>query len=306
MRKAPTVRPGEPHLTTKPAWEGALKFSLITVPVKAFSAVTAGKSDVAFNLLHKECHSRIRYKKMCPLHGEVEQRDIVSGYEYTKGKFVVLDPAELGRLRAENDRSINIDAFVDADSIDPLFFAGRSYYLTPAGKNAQKPYVVLQESLKSMHRYGVAELVLSGREHLAVVRSVDEVMTLSLLNYVQEVRPASQFEEELTEQKISAEERRLAQTLIEASTREDFDLTAYQDDYAAKVQKLIESKVKGKRMVAAPTSEPPAVINLMDALRRSIDQAERPKKTERRKRTKRKPVERSSRPKPAAKRRRTG
>lgn len=289
-------------MTSRPAWDGFLRFSLISVPVKAFTAAAGGQNDIGFNLLHKGCNSRIRYKKVCPIHGEVEQREIVSGYEYSKGKYVVLEPEELSKLKSDGEQSINIDAFVDAEDIDPIYFAGRTYFLLPSGKVAEKSYAVLQETLKSLQRFGVAEIVLSGREHLAVVRSCGSVMLLTLLNYVDEVKKASDFEAELSAQKLTAEEKRLAKMLVESSTRKKFDLAAYQDDYAAKVQKLIDAKVKGKRIVAPPTQEAPAVINLMDALRKSIDQTERPAKRERPAKARRRQAKKSIARQPAAKR----
>ena len=261
-------------MATRPSWEGFLKFSLISVPVKAYTAAAGGKASVGFNLLHKGCNSRIRYKKVCPIHGEVEQSEIVSGYEYAKGKYVVVDPEEVGKLRAESDKSINIDAFVPAKEIDPLYFAGRTYYLLPTGKVAQKPYTVLQEVMGARQRYGIAQVVLSGREHLAVVRSSGDLLMLSMLSYAEQLKSPKDFEDEIVHPKISAEERKLADTLIEASTREEFDLAKYRDDYAVNLQKLVDAKVKGKRIVAERAEDEPAVINLMDALRKSLNRAD--------------------------------
>jgi len=257
-------------MISRPSWDGSLRFSLITVPVKAYSAAKGAKANIGFNLLHKGCNSRIRYKKVCPIHGEVDQSEIVSGYEYAKGKYVVVDDEEIGKLRPESDRSINIDAFVDADAVDAFYFSGRTYFLLPSGQSAAKPYSVLESVMASKKRLGIAEVVMSGREHLAVVRSLDGVLALSLLTYAQQLRRPEDFEGETPRAKITSEERKLAETLIDASTREKFDLARYQDDYESKLHKLVNAKIKGKKIVAPPSREAPKVINLMDALRKSL------------------------------------
>src|SRR5438876_4735593 len=124
----------------RPSWSGFLKFNLISVPVKGYNAAAAGGGKIGFHLLHKKCNSRIRYKKVCPVHGEVENDEIVSGYEYGKGQYVIVDADERGGLKSEDDKSISVDTFVAADAIDPVYFSGRTYYLLPDGKVAQKPY----------------------------------------------------------------------------------------------------------------------------------------------------------------------
>ena len=293
-------------MAARPSWEGFLKFSLVAVPVKAFTASAGSRANVGFNLLHKGCNSRIRYKKVCPIHGEIAQSEIVSGYEYAKGKYVVVDPEEVGKLRKESDKSIDIDAFVPAKSIDPLYYAGRTYFLIPDGKAAQKSYAVLQEVMGSQNRFGVARMVLSGREHLGVVRSASGMLILSILSYAEQLKSPAEFEDQVARPKVTGEERKLAETLIEASTREDFKLEAYHDDYSKNLQKLVDAKIKGKRIVAERTDEEPAVINLMDALRKSISRAEKPAKRERPAKRRSRAAARTTSRGPAAKRRRTG
>src|SRR6516165_4972582 len=124
----------------RPLWKGFIKFNLVTVPVGAYSATARGEGEIHFNQLHSECHSRIKYKKTCPVHGEVPNDEIVSGYEYSKGQYVVVDPDELDKLRSADEKGITIQAFVKPDAIDPIYFSGKTYYLTPEGPVAQKPY----------------------------------------------------------------------------------------------------------------------------------------------------------------------
>jgi DNA end-binding protein Ku len=261
------------HMTARPSWDGYLRLSLISVPVKAYTAASKNASKVGFNLLHKTCHNRIRYQKVCPVHGEVDAREIVSGYEYAKGKYVVVDDAEKSGLKLDNDKSIEIEGFIAESKVDPLYYSGRSYYLLPNGAPAKRPYAVLEEVMRDQELFGVAETVLYGREHLAMVRSLDGLLVLSLMSYLADVKSPDEFRDELTAPKISAEERRLARTLIDASTRDDLDLSRFEDDSAVRLQKLIGAKVKSKRTVEASSQEEPKVINLMDALKKSLSRA---------------------------------
>src|SRR5262249_45227119 len=148
------------------SWKGFLKLSLVSVPVKAFTATTTSGSEIRLNQLHAECHSRIKYQKVCPLHGEVSNDEIVSGYEYAKGQYVVIDTAELDKLRTEDDKAIKIDAVLEADTLDPIYSDGKTYYLVPDGPVAQRPYAVVRQAMAEEKRVALAQVVLHGREQL--------------------------------------------------------------------------------------------------------------------------------------------
>src|SRR5262245_19330427 len=203
MTSGTPVSGGTCSMPSRPSWEGYLRFNLISVPVKAYNATVAGGGKIGFHLLHKKCSSRIRYKKVCPIHGEVDKDEIVSGYEYAKGKYVIVDPAELDKLRSENDKAISIDSFIRPEAIDPMYFGGRSYYLVPSGHVAQKPYAVLQEVMDKQQRYGIAQLVFAGREQIAVVRPVNNLLAMTILNYADQVKKPKSFEEEVTHPQVS-------------------------------------------------------------------------------------------------------
>jgi DNA end-binding protein Ku len=262
-------------MAARPSWQGYLRFNLLSVPVKGYNAAT-GKGTIGFHLLHKKCHSRIRYKKVCPIHGEVDNDEIVSGYEVAKGQYVIVGADERGELRSEDDKAINVAAFIAPPAIDPIYYNGRTYYLVPDGKVAQKPYAVLLDAMARHDRYAVAQVVFAGRPQMAVMRPYDGLLAMSLLSYAGEVKKASAFTEDLDLPAVSAEERKLAETLLSAATAKTFDLAQYKDDYADKLAKLVEGKARGKKP-AARAEEPP-VINLMDALRRSLNLARRGKK----------------------------
>jgi DNA end-binding protein Ku len=257
-------------MAARSSWKGFLKLSLVSVPVKAYTATASGGGEVRLNQLHAECHSRINYKKSCPVHGEVSGEQIVSGYEYSKGQYVVIDTDELDKLRTEDDKAINVDTFVAPDELDPVFSSGKTYYLVPDGPVAQKPYAVLQRAMVELGRYAVARVVMHGKEQVVWLRPMDNLLSMTILNYDHEVTKPAAFDEELIKPAIEADELKLAKTLIEASTSKKLEFAKYKDLYTQKLTQLIEAKVAGKEIVAAPVHEQAHIINLMDALRQSV------------------------------------
>ena len=141
-------------MAARSVWKGFLRFSLVAVPVKAYTAAQSG-GQVSLNQLHKECHSRIQYKKSCPQHGEVPADQIVSGYEFADGQYVVIEPEEIEKIRSTKEKSLNIEGFIEEDSVDPTYFSGKTWYLTPDGPVAQKPYALLREILKRSGKAGM-------------------------------------------------------------------------------------------------------------------------------------------------------
>jgi DNA end-binding protein Ku len=261
-------------MAARSAWKGFLKLSLVSVPVKAFTSTSSEGGDIRLNQLHKECHSRIQYKKTCPIHGEVTNDQIVSGYEYAKGQYVVVDPEELEKLRTEDDKAVKIDTFVPSDEIDPIYFSGRTYYLVPDGPVGQKPYAVLHQGMVEEKRHAVAQVVLHNREQLVLLRPIGDLLAMTVLNHENEISKPSAFEEEAPKVEATKEERGLIKTLIEASTPKKFDFSRYKDVYTEKLTKLIEAKVAGQEIVAPPVHEQAHIINLMDALRQSVAQVQ--------------------------------
>jgi DNA end-binding protein Ku len=260
-------------MVPRSSWKGYLRLSLVSVGVQAVNAAEQGDGDLRFHQLHAKCHSRIRYQKVCPVHGEVSNDEIVRGYEYAKGQYVIIDDDEVERLRSDSDRAIQIDTFVAPGAIDPVYFEGRTYYLLPDGSMSVKPYAVLLRALQQEKRWGIGQAVLFGREQLVLIRPLAHLLGLEVLHYESQVRPESLFDEQFPAAAATKEEVRLAAKLIEASTRPKFDLGHYHDEYANKVRALIDAKVAGQEIVAPPAEEEAPVINLMDALRKSVAQA---------------------------------
>lgn len=258
-------------MSSRPSWEGFIKFNLISVPVKGYNAAASGGGKIGFHLLHKKCNSRIRYKKICPIHGEVGNEEIVSGYEYAKGHYAVVDKDERSGLKSADEKAIAIVSFVPPEAVDPVYYSGRTYYLVPDGKVAQKPYTVILDAMRALGRYAVAQVVFAGRGQVAVLRPGVKLLSMSLLSYSSEIKKPSSFEGDIDPPAVSAEERKLAETLITAATTEEFDLGQFKDEYAGKLAKLVEGKAKRVKRSSVGGHEEPAVINLMDALRQSLN-----------------------------------
>lgn len=260
-------------MAPRTSWKGFIRLSLISVPVKAFTAHDTG-GEIHLNQLHKECHSRVKYKKVCPEHGELQNDEIVNGYEHGKDQYVVIDPDELGKLRPQSDHAVTIDGFVAEDRIDPIFHAGRTYYLLPDGVAGSKPYALLRRGMVDQGVCAVAKVVLAGREQLVMLRPRDDMIVMTVLNVAKKIKSAEPYLEELTEQEMSGEELALTKTLIDASTIEEFDYATYEDEYVEKLGELIQLKIDGKEIVQAPDVEEPKIINLMDALKKSVAEAQ--------------------------------
>ena len=261
-------------MSMRHSWKGFVKLSLVTIPVKAYPVAVSG-SEVHLHQLHASCKSRVKYKKTCPLHGEVTQSDIVSGYEYAKERYVVVDPDELDKLRTESDKAIQIDAFIAAGTLDPIYSNGKSYYLAPDGPVAQKGYAVLWRGMVEEKRHALAEVVMHGKEHVVWLRPVDGVIVVSQLHYDHQVTKPAALAAEVPKPEPMPQEMQLLRTLMAKCTPKKFDLAKYQDRYTAKLTQLIEAKVAGQEIVAAPANQPGPVINLVEALQQSLAEADK-------------------------------
>ena len=255
------------------SWKGFLKLSLVSVPVKAYTATATG-SDITLHQLHAKTHTRIQYKKFAPEVGEVSQDEIVKGYEYAKGQYVIVDEEELDKLRTESDKSVRIDGFIKPDQLSSIYMAGRTYYLTPDGPVGQKPYSLLMKSMEANTVCAVAEVVISQKEQVVLVRPIDGVLAMTVLIRKDEVKPASAFKDEIAETQLSEAEISLTDTLIKASMIKSFDYGHYKDVYKEKLTKLIQLKIEGKEVVQVRDPEEPRIINLMEALKRSVAEAQ--------------------------------
>lgn len=257
-------------MALRSSWKGFLKLSLVSVPVKAFSAVSAHEGEIHFHQLHEKCHSRIKYVKTCPKHGAVPADEIVSGYEYAKGEYIVISEQELEELRSDQERSVSIETIIPVTEIDPVYLTSRISYLVPDGKIGQKPYALIERCLNEEDVVALARLTLNGKDDLVMLRPLQGLLMMTVLNPSLQVMAVESFTGELPNVSVSSAEVKLTKTLIEAFRHDTADLTSYKDRYTQQLTELIEAKAKGKEIVQPASAEEPDVINLMEALKKSV------------------------------------
>jgi DNA end-binding protein Ku len=255
------------------SWKGFLKLSLVSVPVKAFTATATG-NDITLHQLHGKTLTRIQYKKFAPEVGEVSNEEIVKGYEYDKGQYVIIEDDEIDKLRTESDKSIRIDGFIKPEALSTIYMAGRTYYLTPDGPVGQKPYNLLLKGMQSNGVSAIAEVVISQKEQVVILRPIDGLLAMTVLSRKDEVKPAAAFKDDVVETPVTEAESSLADTLIKAYIIKKFDFSRYRDLYKEKLTKLIQLKIEGKEVVQVRDPEEPKIINLMEALKRSVAEAQ--------------------------------
>lgn len=261
-------------MAPRSSWKAFLKLSLVSVPVRGFTASKSGR-DVRLNQLHKDCNTRVKYQKVCPEHGELASDQIVKGYEHSKGEYVIIADDELEKLRTENDHSISIEGFIPPDAVDPVYHAGRTYYLVPDGAPGQKPYALLHRGMRENGVHALAHVVIGGREQIVLLRPIGDLLGLTVLYHHAKVQSAEALGDEVVGVEVTDEEMTLANTLIGASRMEQFDLSSYEDRYHTRLTELIRMKVEGQEVVQAEDAEEPKIINLMDALKKSVADAQK-------------------------------
>lgn len=249
-------------------WKGFLRLSLVSIAVEVFNAEEK-RGDISFNQIHKPTGKRVNYTKTVEGLGEVETSDIAKGFEIEKDEYIILEPDEIEAVRLESKRTIDLVQFVAAGDIDPRYFE-QPYYVLPAGDNALEGYLVIREALRKTGRIGLGQMTSGGREHLVAVAPLEQGLMLERLRYSDEIKPSKDFFGDLGKHKLDAEMVGLATELIKRK-ESDFDPSKFKDTYETALRKIIDLKAKGKRIVAEePESAPANVVNLMDALRKSV------------------------------------
>jgi DNA end-binding protein Ku len=261
-------------------WNGAISFGLVSIPVGLAPATkpAARQSDVSFRLLHSECKTPIKQKRWCPYHDrEVGPDEIVRGWEVSKGEFVVVEDADLEAIdRDSTSRAIDITSFVPSDQIDPIYF-DRTYFLVPAAVEAQlRPYVLLLEAMRETKTAALGSFVLAGKEKLALIRARDDALVLETLFVAEDVYSDVEIGEVVSGTRTKKPEVALARQVIE-SLAADFDATSLVSDYRRDLKSMLEEKLRGAPTAKPePTEEAEApVVDLMDALRKSVAEAKK-------------------------------
>lgn len=253
-------------------WSGSINFGLVSIPVKLFTAVRSGKNDIAFNFLHKKDKGRIKNERVCSVDGKnVPWDEIVRGYEYEKGQYVILTDEDIKKASVEATQSVDIVQFVDAKEINPMLY-DTPYYLEP-DKKGRHAYALLREALKKSGKVGVAQVVIRTREHLAALRPLGDALVLETLHYADELMPYDQFELPPAKEKTPPTEMKAAMMLIDTMS-EKFDPESFHDTYKEKLLTMIQARAKGKPLpkIKGKAPQPTNVVNIMDVLQRSLSE----------------------------------
>ena len=259
----------------RPTWKGYLKVSLVNIPVKVYPA-TESSATISFNQLHAECQNRINQKKWCAhCNREVTSAEVVKGYEFEKGRWVVMEDEDIAKVRTESTKVINLVQFAAEDDIDPMY-VDRAYYLVPDGAMATDAYAVMRDGMQG--KVGVGKVAIHGREYLVAVKPHKQGLVMYTLHHAAEIRTIDQIDElREVRGKVGPAEMKLAKQVIE-SFEGELNLSDYKDEYQEGLRQIIDAKVAGEEVVATEEEAPPKVIDLMEALRKSLDQVSTGKK----------------------------
>jgi DNA end-binding protein Ku len=262
-------------MAARPTWKGYLKISLVSIPIKVFPATDAG-ATLSFNQLHGECQTRIQQKRWCPhCEREVPNTDLVKGFEFEKGRYVVVDEEDIDKVRVQSTRVISLERFTDDAAIDPIYLE-RPYYLAPDGPVAKEAFAVIREGMKG--KAGIGKVALYGREYLVKVQPREQGLVMYTLRHANEIRRMDAIDE-LGDMPatMKPDEVRLAQQVI-GTFEGEVDFESYRDEYQAGLREIIDAKIEGREIVTPEEEAPPKVVNLMDALRKSLDSISASKK----------------------------
>lgn len=256
-------------------WKGSISFGLVNIPIKLYAATE--DKDIKLRSLHSECHTPIKYEKYCPVCEEsLDKEEIVKGYEYEQGRFVILEEEDMKELSEVSNKMIEIVDFVKLEEIDPIYF-NRSYFIGP-NENGGKPYSLLRKAMEETGKIGVAKVTMRSKESLAVVRVFKNGLLLETIHYPDEVRQTEWIPDLPENVELDEKELDMARQLIDQLTTE-FNPDKFKDEYREAMMELIDSKVSGEE-VAIPKKAPERnVVDLMEALQASIDKSQtKPKK----------------------------
>ncbi|HEY1299336.1 MAG TPA: Ku protein [Stellaceae bacterium] len=254
----------------RPYWTGFLKLSLVTIAVRLYTATTE-KERIRFHMIHEPSGERVRTQTVVPGIGPVDRDEIVKGYEYEKNRYVTVDPKDLEKLRLETTDTIDISEFVEDDGVDPIFLDS-PYYLVPDGSVAEAGYRVLREALRRTGKVALGQVVINTRERAVAIRAMDEGLLVNTLRFEDEVRPAEQFFAGIGEDAVDEDELAIMEQIITRRTR-SFDPGKFVDHYQSALRELIDEKLAGKLPEKPVERRPAQVINLMDALKKSLAEA---------------------------------
>jgi DNA end-binding protein Ku len=252
-------------------WNGSINFGLVNIPIGL--SVAQQRQDIAFRTLHRECGTPIKQKRYCPKHErDVEADELVKGWEFSKGQFVMVEDEDLDAVAPERSQSIDIVRFVPAAEVDPIYF-DRTYYLAPASAVAQRrPYVLLLEAMKQTGLGGVGKFVLWGKENLCLIRPLGDSLALETLFFAEDIRSRAEIDEAVQETDLAEAELAMAVQLVESLAGE-YDASEYRNEYRGELRAMLEAKLAGEEITRPEPVTPAPVVDLMEALKKSVAQA---------------------------------
>jgi DNA end-binding protein Ku len=256
-------------------WNGSISFGLVSIPIGL--ALATQRSDIAFRTLHRECGTPIKQKRWCPFHErDVEPDELVKGWEVSKGEFVMVEDSDLESIALQRSQSIEILRFVELADVDPVYF-DRTYYLAPASAPAaRRPYVLLLRAMEDTGMAAIGKFVLWGKENLCLIRPHGDSLALETLFFAEDVRSRAEIEEAVEETELKGAELDLAKQVI-ASLVGEFDASEFENEYRRELRAMLEAKLDGREISKPePVPETP-VVDLMEALRRSVADAQQRK-----------------------------
>jgi DNA end-binding protein Ku len=253
-------------------WSGAINFGLVTIPVKLFTAVKT--DDLSFNMLHKKDEGRIKYERVCSVDGEpVPWDEIVKGYEYEKGQYVLLTDEDFAKVNPEATQSVDIVEFVELDRINPMFF-DKPYYLEPT-KQGRHAYALLREALAGSNRVAIARVVIRTKEYIAAVKPLEDALVLELMHWANEIVPATTLDLPGGE-KLPEKEMQMARMLIDTMSVDEFEPEKFNNQYHDALLTMIEARAEGKELPKAKKAPVRSkVVNLMDVLAQSLEESKK-------------------------------
>jgi DNA end-binding protein Ku len=257
-------------------WNGSINFGLVNIPIGL--AVAQQRKDVSFRTLHRECGTPIKQKRWCPFHErDVEADELVKGWEFAKGQFVMVEESDLEAVALTRSQSIDIDRFVSLDEVDPIYF-DRAYYLSPAEADAQRrPYVLLLRAMQEANVAAIGKFVLWGKENLCLIRPLGESLTLETLYYAEDIRPREEIDQAVAETEVQEAELEMARQLV-ASLVGEFEPEEFENTYRGALKAMLDAKLAGEEIVAPEQPAPAQVVDLMEALKESVAQVQKEKK----------------------------
>ncbi len=249
-------------------WNGVISFGMVSIPVKLYTATES--KDISFHLLHKECGARIKQLRWCPEHERaVEMSEIARGYEYARDEHIVMTEEDFESLPLPSKQTVELQAFVKADEIDPIYYE-KSYYLEPDAKGA-KPFALLTQALKEKGLTGIAKIAIRNKEQLCALRNMNGTLIMETLLYPDEIREQPS---EIPATAVSDKELEMAYTLIDLLT-EEFNPAKYSDEYREALMQVIQAKLEGEELEAVAAPKPAKVVDIMSALKASVDAAKK-------------------------------